>query len=323
MSSVMSKAMPDRPDPEDRLPQLSPDPLFATLHDRAVALTQSSISATSTSQAQAFAWRLAQPSGQRSRITIEPQADQSALVRWQIDAEEQQQLLAKGGKQLALRVCDVTAIDLTQSPPNHCLFHRCNPEDRSAKISLSDRNRDYVAELGYVSQDGCWLSLAHSEPMPQVQVSLAPAIPETATQTAVAIATANVAASDRVPQDVNSRIVLMPCRPHQVSEAARWLPHAYAYWNLSEDHKQHLRDQGGRQLMLRVYDADQINLDYQTPHSVIEVACDDSARDRIVEVPLGDRDYVAELGYVTAENNFLSLGRSVHTHIPLNVMASS
>jgi phosphate transport system substrate-binding protein len=53
------------------------------------------------------------------------------------------------------------------------------------------------------------------------------------------------------------------------------------------------------------------------------VACDDNARDRIVEVPLGDRDYVAELGYVTAENQFLSLGRSVYAHIPLNVMASS
>jgi phosphate transport system substrate-binding protein len=322
LSATSPAPMPDRPAPEDQIPKGSPDPVFATLHDRAVALTQSSISATSTSQSQAFAWRLAQTSGQRSRITIEPQVDQSALVRWQIDAEEQQQLLAKGGKQLALRVCDVTAIDLTQSLPNHCLFHRCNPEDRSARISLSDRSRDYVAELGYVSQDGCWLSLAHSEPLTQAQQVLAPAIPETATQTAVAIATANVAASDRVPQDVNSRIVLMPCRPHQVSEAARWLPHAYAYWDLSEDHKQHLRDQGGRQLVLRVYDADQINLDYQTPHSVIEVACDDSARDRIVEVPLGDRDYVAELGYVTAENQFLRLGRSVHAHIPLNVMAS-
>jgi phosphate transport system substrate-binding protein len=303
-------AQPVMPDPEELRPVFTP--------------TRSSISATSTSQSQAFAWRLAPSSDQRSRITIEPQADQSALVRWQIDEAEQQHLLANGGKQLALRVCDVTSIDLHQSPPNHCLFHRCNPEDSSAKISLSDRNRDYVAELGYVSQDGRWLSLAHSEPMAQSRLtSVAPeTVLETPTQTAVAIATANVAASDRVPQDVNSRIVLMPCRPHQVSEAARWLPHAYAYWDLSEDHKQHLRDQGGRQLVLRVYDADHINLDYQTPHSVIEVACDDSARDRIVEVPLGDRDYVAELGYVTAENQFLSLGRSVHAHIPLNVMAS-
>jgi phosphate transport system substrate-binding protein len=306
---------PGMPDPGE----LRPNPGPAVVPAPAFTLTQSSISATSTSQSQAFAWRLAPSSAQRSRITIEPQADQSALVRWHIDEAEQAQMLAKGGKQLALRVCDVTSVDLAQSPPNHCLFHRCNPEDRSAKISLSDRSRDYVAELGYVSQDGRWLSLAHSEPMAQAS---SPVVPETATQTAVAIATANVVASERVPQDVNSRIVLIPCRPHQVSEAERWLPHAYAYWNLSEDHKQHLRDQGGRQLVLRVYDADHINLDYQTPHSVIEVACDDSARDRIVEVPLGDRDYVAELGYVTADNQFLSLGRSVHAHIPLNVMAS-
>jgi phosphate transport system substrate-binding protein len=303
--------MPEQDMPEyHNWPQLSPD--------RVVALTQSSISSVSNRQAQAFTWRLAQTSGQRSQMTIEPQADQSALVRWQIDADEQQQVLAKGGKQLALRVCDVTAIDLSQSPPNHCLFHRCNPTDRSAKISLSDRNRDYVAELGYVTQDGRWLSLAHSQPL--VAGPVAP--PETATQTAVAIATAHAAASDRVPQDVNSRIMLMPCRPHQVSEDARWRPHAYAYWNLSEDHKQHLRDQGGRQLVLRVYDADHINLDYQTPHSVIEVACDDNARDRIIEVPLGDRDYVAELGYVTADHQFLSLGRSIHAHIPVNVMAA-
>jgi phosphate transport system substrate-binding protein len=297
--------------------------------DRETLLRQSTISPSSTQQAQAFAWRLASLERRRSWVTIEPQADQSALVRWQIDPDEQDQMAIKGAKQLALRVCDITALDIDRETPHRCLFHRCNPEDRSTRISLSDRHCDYVAELGYITQDGRWLSLAQSDRLP-AQVDPSPlsdqspdSAPISATQTAVAIATANVAASDRARQDVNSRIRLMACLPNQVHEADRDRPYAYAYWDLSATHKQHLRNQGGLYLVLRIYDANQINLDYQPPHSVIELICDDDARDRIVEVPLGDRDYVAELGYLTTDHRFLSLGRSLHAHIPRTVMANS
>lgn len=52
-----------------------------------------------------------------------------------------------------------------------------------------------------------------------------------------------------------SRIVLLPRDP-------QW---AYAYWDIPNDHKQYLRNQGGQQIALRLYDVTDINLDYQTP----------------------------------------------------------
>ncbi|NES20686.1 MAG: DUF4912 domain-containing protein, partial [Symploca sp. SIO3E6] len=62
-----------------------------------------------------------------------------------------------------------------------------------------------------------------------------------------------------------SRIVLMPRDP-------QW---AYTYWDVPNEHKENLRSQGGQQLALRIYDATDINLDYQSPHSIQEYPCDE------------------------------------------------
>src|SRR4028119_2266654 len=66
-----------------------------------------------------------------------------------------------------------------------------------------------------------------------------------------------------------SRIVLMPRDP-------QW---AYAYWDVSNEHKDELRHQGGQQLELRLYDATEINLEYQVPHSIQEYPSDELARE--------------------------------------------
>lgn len=73
-----------------------------------------------------------------------------------------------------------------------------------------------------------------------------------------------------------SRIVLLPRDP-------QW---AYAYWDIPNDHKQYLRNQGGQQIALRLYDVTDINLDYQTPHNVQEYLCDEMAREWYFPVPL-------------------------------------
>ncbi|MGA7933178.1 MAG: DUF4912 domain-containing protein, partial [Kovacikia sp.] len=58
----------------------------------------------------------------------------------------------------------------------------------------------------------------------------------------------------------DSRIVLMPRDP-------QW---AYAYWDVTNEQKEDLRRQGGQQLALRLYDVTDINLAYQSPHSIQE-----------------------------------------------------
>lgn len=103
-----------------------------------------------------------------------------------------------------------------------------------------------------------------------------------------------------------SRIVLLPRDP-------QW---AYTYWDVSNEHKEELRRQGGQQLALRIYDVTDINLEYQSPHSIQEYRCDELAREWYLPVPVSDRDYVIDIGYRCADGRWLILARSAPVHVP-------
>lgn len=103
-----------------------------------------------------------------------------------------------------------------------------------------------------------------------------------------------------------SRIVLLPRDP-------QW---SYAYWDIPNDRKEELRRQGGQQLALRLYDVSDINLDYQSPHSLQEYLCDELAREWYLPIPVSDRDYIVEIGYRTFDGRWLVLARSAPVHIP-------
>lgn len=103
-----------------------------------------------------------------------------------------------------------------------------------------------------------------------------------------------------------SRIVLMPRDP-------QW---AYSYWDIPNEHKQELRRQGGQQLALRVYDVTDINLGYQSPHSVQEYPCDEMAREWYLPVPVSDRDYTIEIGYRAGDGRWLILAQSAPVRVP-------
>ncbi|WP_298920885.1 DUF4912 domain-containing protein [uncultured Nostoc sp.] len=103
-----------------------------------------------------------------------------------------------------------------------------------------------------------------------------------------------------------SRIVLLPRDP-------QW---AYTYWDIPNEHKQELRRQGGQQLALRIYDVTDINIEYQSPHSIQEYPADELAREWYLPVPVSDRDYVIDIGYRAADGRWLVLARSAKVHIP-------
>ncbi len=104
----------------------------------------------------------------------------------------------------------------------------------------------------------------------------------------------------------DSRIVLMPRDP-------QW---AYTYWDIPDEHRQDLRRQGGQQLALRIYDSTDIDLDFQSSHSVQEYPCDELAREWYLPIPVSDRDYIAEIGYRCVDGRWLVLARSAPVRIP-------
>jgi len=103
-----------------------------------------------------------------------------------------------------------------------------------------------------------------------------------------------------------SRIILIPRDP-------LW---AYVYWDVPNDHREHLRRLGGQDLKLRVYDVTQIDLDTQQPHALLEYACDEMARDWYLPIAVSDRDYLVEIGYTSRDGGWLVLARSTPIHMP-------
>ncbi|MFG6098877.1 DUF4912 domain-containing protein [Leptothoe sp. ISB3NOV94-8A] len=103
-----------------------------------------------------------------------------------------------------------------------------------------------------------------------------------------------------------SRIVLMPRDP-------QW---AYAYWDIPGVHKEEMRRQGGVRLAIRFYDVTDIDINSVAPHSLQQYECDEMAREWFLPIPVSDRDYIAEIGYVAADGRWLLMARSAPIHVP-------
>jgi phosphate transport system substrate-binding protein len=97
---------------------------------------------------------------------------------------------------------------------------------------------------------------------------------------------------------------------------------AYAYWEISEDQKADARLQGGRTMGARLYDVTE-GENAAEARLVHQVECNDQDCDRHLAIPEGDRDYVVEVGYSTADSRWLPMARSSAVHVPQSGRARS
>ncbi|WP_421659311.1 DUF4912 domain-containing protein [Leptothermofonsia sp. ETS-13] len=264
------------------------------------------------------------PTERPSRIILTPRNCRDAYAYWEL-SEDDKKKYQKYGKKQALRLYDVTDINLDYQQPHSVQRFECDyQQQRDMHLPIEVDNRDYLVELGFINSKDEWVSLARSEHVrvPQCSPVATPPITETVVKgmtpamsrvTAAGAAAATVAAGrtmvagDRVatPEPVHetrydSRIILTP----------RNSADAYAYWEVSDEHKTDLQRQGGQNLMLRLYDVTDINSDYQEPHAMYEFECDELDNDRHLPIRSSDRDYLVELGYTTADGRWLRLARS-------------
>ncbi len=140
----------------------------------------------------------------------------------------------------------------------------------------------------------------------QTEVEASKFVPSTEPIPAEALASVDEGLPDLPSGYGESRIVLMPRDP-------QW---AYAYWDIPNSHKEELRRQGGARLALRFYDVTDIDVSYQAPHSLQQYECDEMAREWYLPIPVSDRDYAIEIGYLCNDGRWLLLARSAPVHIP-------
>lgn len=265
---------------------------------------------------------LAAVSTDRGRIVLTPRNCRDAYAYWEVPDVELEEARRQGGSKLKLRLYDVTDIpDMDQQTPHAMREFNCNLSDQDLHLPIAVDDRDYVAELGYVTESGRWLQLARSS---HVRVPACTPVHQGSVQTAtaavggaaVAAGAAGAARSLVSPPSHNqmtadpARIVMVPLNSKD----------AYVYWEVSEAQKTTLKQQGGHKLMLRVHDATNLDLDRQIARQVWEGECDESSQDKHIPIPqsdlAGDRNYVAELGYLTNDQRWLSLTRSAPVCVP-------
>ena len=266
---------------------------------------------------------------QKNRLILVPRIAQEAFAYWEVAAEAKEALRQKGGRRHMLRLYDVTGIDPTRQTAHSMKQFECDEQTPYKHLPIDVSDREYMAELGYVTSQGHWLKIARSD---QVYISSGqPNTSEAETVTAIAGETEEdgaattpqssleethpsgvddaAAADNSRPQSVaESRIILTPLNPRA----------AYAYWEVQETAKAAQRQAGGQRWALRIYDVTDIDMDYQPPHQTQEYVCDEQTRDMHVSIPMGDRDYLADLGSITNDNRWLSLIRSLHVRTPSN-----
>lgn len=285
----------------------------------------------------------------RSRITLTPRGSHQAYAIWDAPEAHKSEVQAQGGENLMLRLYDVTGLDPETQTPNSTEEFDVEDWSTDRNLPIPEYERDYVAEVGYLSGDDRWLPMARSN---SIRVSPPKYSEEEVTiegtkidptyagaalaagagavamaalakddQSNVEAAKFDVGQTDLSSEDLasvdkglpdlpdgygESRIVLMPRDP-------QW---GYTYWDTPDEHKQEVRRQGGQKLALRIYDVTDVDLSYQAPHNLQQYDCDEMARDWYVPIPVSDRDYIAEIGYLTADGRWLMLARSAPCRIP-------
>jgi hypothetical protein len=107
-----------------------------------------------------------------SRIVLMPRDPQWAYTYWDIPNGHKEELRRQGGQQLALRIYDVTDIDINSQAPHSVQEYLCDELAREWYLPIPVSDRDYLADVGYRCADGRWLVLARS-----ATVSIPPVYP--------------------------------------------------------------------------------------------------------------------------------------------------
>ena len=107
-----------------------------------------------------------------SRVVLMPRDPEWAYTYWDIPNDRKEELRRQGGQQLALRIYDVTDVNLDIQSPHSIQEYPCDELAREWYVPIPVSDRDYAVDIGYRCPDGRWLILARSS-----QVRVPPVYP--------------------------------------------------------------------------------------------------------------------------------------------------
>lgn len=270
-----------------------------------------------------------------STISLTPLPAASALATWEVPVTAQVAAKAEGGQQYQLRIYDVTAIDLDHQHAHRLDIYPCDEGENTYTVPISTLERDYLAEIGYQTDDDRWLKLARSthiymagdgDGLPIGDGSDGDSGPdgrgaESAAVTAVEQPTALIEKGGLAPEPMAVETTLAPTlaapdRTDGIRLLLQTPTAAVASWKLLPSAVASVKAEGGEHYQLRLYDVTAIELDQQPAHRVDIYSCEEGDQTQTVPLPQPERDYLVEVGYQTADDRWLRLARSAHIYVP-------
>lgn len=104
----------------------------------------------------------------------------------------------------------------------------------------------------------------------------------------------------------DDKIVLMVRDPY-------WI---YSYWEISHGKKEEIRQRVGERsyregtYAVRIYDVTDVHFDGTNAHHSFDIVVGDFAQNWYVNIPSANRSYIADLGFITPQGQFILIARS-------------
>ncbi|MBE9156089.1 DUF4912 domain-containing protein [Nodosilinea sp. LEGE 06152] len=100
-----------------------------------------------------------------SRIVLTPRTCRRAYAYWEVADEVQAEARDRGGRDLMLRLYDVSNRDADRHPPARIEQYPVSEDRQDLHLPIPQGDRDYQVELGYITGENHWLPLAKSAPV--------------------------------------------------------------------------------------------------------------------------------------------------------------
>lgn len=101
--------------------------------------------------------------GTGSSITFVPRSAKWAYVHWYISESDRQLAKHRGGNILAIRLYDVTNLDLSVQSPPLVKEYECEESGSDYYLAIPRTHHEYMTEIGYLTDDHQWLNMARSQ----------------------------------------------------------------------------------------------------------------------------------------------------------------
>ncbi|MBT9313176.1 DUF4912 domain-containing protein [Leptothoe kymatousa] len=253
------------------------------------------------------------------RMVVTPRNCREGYAYWEVSKTLLDQAKNAGPHAVKVRLYDVTGNGPDAPLPNNFTAEFDGLEhSQDLHFPIPVDGRTYRGEVGYLGRDNQWHTWATSDPVkvpvcPQGNKATARPQKKALNAGLVGLAAAGAAGAGAAVAKAGTKRTLPPSRMVLTPRTSR---QGYTYWEVPQERIEAAKQEGGKTKQVRLYDVTGRLPNAQLPDPILQVHCKEPDTDRLLPIERPDRDYVAQMGYLTPENRWLPLAKSNVVRVP-------